>query len=93
MWLSLAKAWAVGKQRMRVMEIACPLGAKATGVETERTPPSQYNSKRCFTEAIVLHIYMHGFTGLVRGSVTSSRVPHQQLAFTALCGFMKYSIS
>lgn len=46
--------------------------------------PSQYNSKRCFTEAIVLHTYMHGFVGLVGGSVTSSAAPHQQLAFTTL---------
>lgn len=43
--------------------------------------PSQYNSKRCFTEAIVLHTYMHGFMGLAGGSLTA---PHQQLAFTTL---------
>ena len=55
--------------------------------------PAPYNSERCFTEAIVLHTYMHGFTGLVGGSVTSSRAPHQQLAFTALCGFMKYILT
>lgn len=52
--------------------------------------PSQYNSKRCFTEAIVLHTYMHGFMGLAGGSVTSSRAPNQQLAFTTLYSFMKY---
>ena len=26
--------------------------------------PTQYNSKRCFTETIVLHAYMHGLMGL-----------------------------
>lgn len=55
--------------------------------------PSQYNSKRCFTEAIVLHTYMHGFMGLAGGSVTSSSAPHQQLAFTTLYGFMKYILT
>lgn len=55
--------------------------------------PAQYNSKRCFTEAIVLHTYMHGFMGLAGGSVTSSRAPHQQLAFTTLYGFMKYILT
>lgn len=55
--------------------------------------PSQYNSKRCFTEAIVLHTYMHGYMGLAGGSVTSSRAPHQQLAFTTLYSFMKYILT
>lgn len=55
--------------------------------------PAQYNSERCFTEAIVLHSYMHGFMGLAGGSVTSSRAPHQQLAFTTLYDFMKYILT
>lgn len=66
---------------MSVVEIACPLWPRATGVETELIFPAQYNSKRCFTEAIVLHPHMHGFVGLVCGSVTSSGAAHQQLAF------------
>lgn len=45
---------------------------------------SQYNSKRCFTEAIVFHThtYMYDWMGLDGGSVTSNSVLHQQLAFT-----------
>lgn len=53
---------------------------------------SQYNSKRCFTEAIVLHTHMHGFMGLAGGSVTFSTAP-QQLAFTTLYSFMKYILT
>lgn len=75
------------------MEIARPLWPKATGVETELMLTLKYNSKRCLTEAIVLHVCMHGSVGLAGGSVTSSEVPHQQLAFTTLYGFMRYSIS
>lgn len=54
---------------------------------------SLYNSKRYFTEAIVLHTHMQSCVGLAGGSVTSSRVPHQQLAFTTLCSFVKYTQS
>ena len=94
MWLSSSKAQSIGKWRVRAMGDSLSLMARGDRCGNTARSPSQYNSERCFTEAIVLHTYMHGFTGLASGSVTSSRAPqHQQLAFTTLYSFMKYILT
>lgn len=91
--LSLSKSTVRWKAQSESDGVSLSLMAQGNRCGNRAWAPSQYNSKRCFTEAIVLHTYMHGFAGLTGGSVTSSRAPHQQLAFTTLYSFMKYILT